>query len=45
LDWLNSGVAAATRAIKGTAKIREEADLLQSGKSLDASKKAVLELA
>ena len=45
LDWLNSFVAATTRATKGVAKIRAEADLLQSGKSLDASKKAVLELA
>jgi hypothetical protein len=45
LDWLNSFVAATTRATKGVAKIRAEADLLQAGKSLDASKKAVVELA
>ena len=45
LDWLNSFVAATTRATKGVAKIRAEADLLQAGKSLDASKKSVVELA
>lgn len=45
LDWLNSFVEATTRAAKGVAKIREEADFKQLSTQFKANKQAVIELA
>lgn len=45
LDWLNSFVEATTRAAKGVAKIREEAQFKQLDKQIKSNKEAVLELA
>lgn len=45
LDWLNSFVEATSRAAKGVAKIREEANFAQLSSDLEANRKAVQDLA